>query len=314
MISTLLLAAAVTVAPLPAAGSTSVPTLAAPAPVVYGPPAPSAAQGLPTILEAAAAAGNFNTLAAALNAADLVGTLSGPGPFTVFAPTDAAFGTVPPGRLAYLLNPANKARLQTLLTYHVVPGNLDSTAVLGSPFLTTVSGQRAVVDAQALTIDGVQISSTDIICSNGIIHVLDGVMFPELRTVTGMAATTPDFSTLFTALQVAGLDDDLEAAGPFTVFAPTNAAFAALPPGVLDSLINDPNALGNVLLYHATPGRLYAEDVLAQPSFTMLNGGTTTITANASGAFINGAQITVTDVEVWNGVIHVIDAVLVPGP
>jgi uncharacterized surface protein with fasciclin (FAS1) repeats len=314
MISMLLLAAAITVAPVPTTGTTSAATLAAPAPLVYGPPAPPAGQGLPTILEAAAAAGNFNTLAAALNAADLVGTLSGPGPFTVFAPTDAAFGTVPPGRLAYLLNPVNKPRLQTLLTYHVVAGNLDSSAVLGSPFLTTVSGQRAAIDPQALTIDGVQISTTDIVCSNGIIHVLDGVMFPELRTVTGMAATTPDFSTLFTALQVAGLDDDLETPGPFTVFAPTNAAFAALPAGTLDALINDPNALGNILLYHATPGRLYAEDVLSQTGFTMLNGGTTSITTTSRAAFINGAKITVTDVEVWNGVIHVIDAVLVPGP
>ena len=314
MLTILLLATTATIAPLPASGTTVNTPAVAPVVAPYGPPTAAAAGGQLTILETAAAAGNFNTLAAALNAADLVGALSGPGPFTVFAPTDAAFANVPPGRLAYLLNPITKDRLQTLLTYHVIGSSVDSSAVLSSPFLTTLSGQRAAIDAQALTIDGAQISTTDIICSNGIIHVIDDVMFPELRTVTGMAATTPDFSTLFTALQVAGLDDDLEGAGPFTVFAPTNAAFAALPAGTLDALINDPNALGNVLLYHATPGRLYAEDVVAAGGFTMLNNGTTSITTNATGVFINNAQITVTDVEVWNGVIHVIDAVLVPGP
>lgn len=267
-----------------------------------------------SILETATATGRFGTLAAALNAADLVTTLSGPGPFTVFAPTDAAFAKFDQGRLSDLLLPENKERLTNLLTFHVAAGSLDANQVLSSSFISTVSGQRATIDPLNIEIEGARFLATDIVCSNGIIHVIDEVILPELRTVTGYVATDRNFSTLFTALQVAGLNDDLRTPGPFTVFAPTNAAFDALPAGLLDSLIADPAALGNILLYHVTPGRLYAENVLAASSFTMLNNSTTTIGLSGGNAFINTSQITVTDVQVANGVIHVIDAVLVPGP
>ena len=112
----------------------------------------------------------------------------------------------------------------------------------------------------------------------------------------------------------ADLSEALGGEGPFTVFAPTNRAFNALPPGVLDSLINDPAALSNVLLFHATSGRQYADQVVNATGFTMLNNASTAITVNQSGVFIEGSQILVTDIETWNGVVHVIDAVLVPGP
>ena len=270
--------------------------------------------GTLSILETAASTGRFDTLAAALTAADLVTTLSGPGPFTVFAPTDEAFAKLPPQRLAFLLQPENVDYLKTVLTFHVVDGNLDSTQVLGSPFITTLSGQRADVDAQNLTIDGAAIAVTDIVCNNGIIHIIDDVMLPELRTITQLTAMDDDFSTLNAALGIAGLDDDLDGPGPFTVFAPTNRAFNALPPGVLDSLINDPAALSNVLLFHATQGRQYADQVVNATGFTMLNNASTAITVNQSGVFIEGSQILVTDIETWNGVVHVSDAVLVPGP
>jgi transforming growth factor-beta-induced protein len=284
--------------------------------LVQGPIAPSElAMGGPlSILETATAAGRFGTLAAALNAADLVTTLSGPGQFTVFAPTDAAFAKFDQARLSDLLQPENKERLTNLLTFHVAAGSLEANQVLSSSFISTVSGQRATIDPLNIEIEGARFLATNIVCSNGIIHVIDEVILPELRTVTGYVATDPNFSTLYTALQVAGLNDDLLTPGPFTVFAPTNAAFSALPAGVLDSLIADPAALGNILLYHVTSGRLYAEDVLAASSFTMLNNGTTTIGLSGGSAFINSSQITVTDVQVANGVIHVIDAVLVPGP
>ncbi len=267
-----------------------------------------------TILETAASTGRFDTLAAAIELAGLTSTLEGPGPFTVFAPTDAAFAKVPPHRLEFLLRPENQAFLSTLLTFHVAGESLNAAAVLGSPYISTVSGQRAEVDAANLQIEGADFIVTDVFCNNGVIHIIDEVIFPELRTITAMTTTIPDFSTLNLALGIAGLDDDLETAGPFTVFAPTNAAFDALPPGVLDSLVADPNALGNVLLFHVTSGRLYAEDVLASGQLTMLNNLVTDVTLDNGVAKINDSVITVTDVETWNGVIHVIDAVLVPGP
>jgi len=281
---------------------------------VYGPmPAPGAsAQGAPlTILETASAAGRFSTLAAALNAADLVGTLSGPGPFTVFAPTNSAFRNVPPGRLAFLLQPENKALLQEVLTFHVVSGNVDSTQVLASPFLDTVAEQRAEIDAGNVQIEGANLIATDIVCSNGIIHVVDSVLLPELRTISQLANANDDFDQLYDALVIAGLDDDLDGAGPFTVFAPTDDAFRALPSGLIESLTAAD--LGNILGFHVTTGRNYVEDVLAAGGFSMLNGGQTTITTTSEGAFIDGAEILVTDIETRNGVIHVIDAVLIPG-
>lgn len=276
-------------------------------------PQPLLGGGL-TILETAASTGRFDTLAAAINAAGLTATLEGPGPFTVFAPTDAAFANIPPQRLDYLLQPENVDFLTTLLTFHVTGGTLDAATVLGSPYISTVSGQRAEVDAGSVQIEGANLIATDIFCSNGVIHVIDEVIFPELRTITALTATNPNFSTLFTALQVAGLDDDLETAGPFTVFAPTDSAFSALPTGVLDSLVANPSALENVLGFHVTPGRLYAEDVVAAGQLTMLNNLMTTITVDNGVAKINDVVISVTDIETWNGVVHVIDAVLVPGP
>lgn len=281
---------------------------------IYNMPQPVALGGGLTILETAAAAGNFTTLAAALNAANLTTTLEGPGPFTVFAPTDAAFGNVGPRRLEFLLDPNNIDFLTELLTFHVVSGNVDATQVLGSTFLTTLANQRADIDAGAVQIEGANITTTDIVCTNGIIHIIDDVIFPELRTITGLTASTPDFSTLFFALETAGLDDDLETAGPFTVFAPTNAAFDLLPAGVLDSLVANPTALGDVLLYHVTPGQLYAEDVLASSTLPMLNMINTNIAIVNGNPQINDSIITVTDVETRNGIVHIIDAVLVPGP
>ena len=267
-----------------------------------------------SILDTAASTGRFDTLAAALNAANLTTTLQGPGPFTVFAPTDEAFAAFPPERLNYLLQPQNVGALTSALTFHVASGSLDSTAVLGSPFITTLNGQRAEVASSLIQIEGANFLATDIICSNGIIHIIDKVILPEFRSVTGLTATTPGFGILNAALTVSGLDTTLDAPGDFTVFAPTDAAFQALPAGVLDSLIANPTALSDVLLYHATAGRLYASDVLGVSTLPMLNMANTTISVGPMGPMINNSLITITDIEVANGVVHVIDAVLVPGP
>ncbi|MFT4543251.1 MAG: transforming growth factor-beta-induced protein [Planctomycetota bacterium] len=267
-----------------------------------------------TILETAASTGRFDTLAAALTAANLVSTLEGPGPFTVFAPTDAAFAAFPQQRLNYLLQPRNVDVLTSALTFHVVSGAVDANTVLGSPFVTTLNGQRAEISSSLVQIEGSNFLATDIICSNGIIHIIDKVMLPEFRNVTGLTASTPGFGTLNAALIATGLDLTLNSPGDFTVFAPTDAAFQALPAGVLDSLLANPAALTDVLLYHVTPGRLYASDVIAVATLPMLNMADTTISVGPMGAMINNSLITVTDIEVANGVVHVIDVVLVPGP
>ena len=141
-------------------------------------PAPSMAQGK-DIVDTAVAAGSFKTLAAALQAADLVGTLKGAGPFTVFAPTDAAFAKLPAGTVETLLKPENKAKLQRILTYHVAAGKVMAADVVKLSSVKMVSGDTAGVSTSGgVTIDGAKVVSTDIAATNGVIHVIDSVILP----------------------------------------------------------------------------------------------------------------------------------------
>jgi uncharacterized surface protein with fasciclin (FAS1) repeats len=133
------------------------------------------------IVDTAVAAGNFKTLAAALKAADLVDTLKGKGPFTVFAPTDDAFGKLPKGTLDDLLKPENKKKLAGILTYHVVSGNVLAADVVKLTKAKTVQGTEVTikVDNGKVTVDGANVTATDIKCSNGVIHVIDAVILPK---------------------------------------------------------------------------------------------------------------------------------------
>ncbi|MEM9879879.1 MAG: fasciclin domain-containing protein [Pseudomonadota bacterium] len=133
------------------------------------------------IVDTAVAAGSFSTLVAAVEAAGLVDTLKSDGPFTVFAPTDAAFAALPADTLANLLKPENKAQLQAILTYHVVPSKVVSTDLSGEMSVATVQGSNVTVVAGAsgVTIDGANVTSADIMTSNGVIHVIDKVILPS---------------------------------------------------------------------------------------------------------------------------------------
>lgn len=133
------------------------------------------------IVDTAVAAGDFTTLAAALDAAGLVGTLKGEGPFTVFAPTDAAFAALPEGTVESLLKPENKDQLVSILTYHVVPGKVTSGDVVKLDSAATVNGQSVAIDASGgkVTVDGATVTAVDIAASNGVIHVIDQVILPE---------------------------------------------------------------------------------------------------------------------------------------
>jgi uncharacterized surface protein with fasciclin (FAS1) repeats len=126
------------------------------------------------------------------------------------------------------------------------------------------------------------------------------------------AASNPDFSTLVTAIQAAGLEEALSGEGPFTVFAPTNAAFDALPEGTLEDLLDNPDQLANILQYHVVSGEVLAEQVVNLDSATTLNGQDVSIRTENGNVFVNDAQVTTTDIRTSNGVIHVIDSVLLP--
>jgi uncharacterized surface protein with fasciclin (FAS1) repeats len=133
------------------------------------------------IVDTAVGAGSFNTLVAAVKAADLVETLKGEGPFTVFAPTDDAFAKLPSGTLEDLLRPENKAKLQSILTYHVVPGKVMAEDVVKLDSAKTVNGQSLTIKVESGTvmIDNAKVVKTDVACSNGVIHVIDTVVLPK---------------------------------------------------------------------------------------------------------------------------------------
>jgi len=268
------------------------------------------------IVDTAVGAGNFKTLAAALGAADLVDTLKGKGPFTVFAPTDEAFKKLPEGTVAGLLKPENKAALAGILTYHVVPGAVMAEQVVGLTGATTVNGQRVDIkaDDNGVSVDGAKVVTTDIKCDNGVIHVIDSVILPADKTIPETASAAGSFGTLLAAVGAAGLADTLGSEGPFTVFAPTDEAFGALPAGTIDSLLKPENKqkLVDILTYHVVPGRGYSPDALAAKNAKTLQGTTIAISPTESGANVNNAKLLITDLDASNGVIHVIDRVLLP--
>lgn len=267
------------------------------------------------LVDTAVAAGNFKTLASALAAADLVATLKGPGPFTVFAPTDEAFAKLPPETLASLLKPENKAKLAAILTYHVVPGAADASTVLSRTGWTTVNGQRIDVSQKDGTamVDGAVITATDIRASNGVIHVIDAVIVPSNATLVE-AAKEAKFNTLAKLIETAGLTEVLSGDQAFTVFAPTDEAFAKLPPETVASLLRPENKaqLAKILTFHVIPGRVYSDDAIAAGTAKTVQGGPLTIAAKGDTATVNGAKILKTDIDARNGVIHVIDTVILP--
>lgn len=155
------------------------------APLAYAAPSAMAAADKPAkaqadIVDTAVAAGQFKTLAAALQAAGLVDTLKGPGPFTVFAPTDAAFAALPAGTVESLLKPENREQLTAILTYHVVPGRYPASRVAGIDSAATVNGGTVDIkaDGGTVTVDGAKVTKADITATNGVIHVIDKVLMP----------------------------------------------------------------------------------------------------------------------------------------
>ena len=272
---------------------------------------------------------DFSILVDAVVAAGLVDTLKGPGPFTVFAPTNAAFADlltelgVTKDQLL-----ADKALLTKVLTYHVVAGKVEAAQVatlLGKP-ITTVEGGIFKVESlpAGLTITDEsnrtsKITATDVQASNGVIHVIDKVILPTDKTVVDIALADPQFSTLVAALGAANLVDALKASGPFTVFAPTNAAFDALAAklglGSAAELLTSP-LLADVLKYHVVTSRVLKAEVPVGAAVTSLQGATFTV--NSSLKIVDQATVTddssivLTDVLARNGVVHVIDQVILP--
>jgi uncharacterized surface protein with fasciclin (FAS1) repeats len=276
---------------------------------------------LADIVDTAAAADGFQSLVAAVKAADLVETLKGAGPFTVFAPTDEAFGKLPDGTLDDLLKPENKEKLTAILTFHVVPGKVLAADVVNLTAAKTVQGQEVAISVEDgnVKVDGANVTATDIECSNGVIHVIDAVILPpqpaeQAKDIVDTAVAADGFQTLVAAVKAADLVDTLKGDGPFTVFAPTDEAFGKLPEGTLDDLLKPESKekLTAILTFHVVPGKVLAADVVNLTTAKTVQGQEVAISVEDGNVKVDGASVTATDIECSNGVIHVIDAVILP--
>jgi transforming growth factor-beta-induced protein len=312
----LLLIASLILAACAPAEAPAMPT-ATPAPTATAAPEPELEPeeipetGAQTIVDIAVADGRFTTLVAAVQAAGLAETLSSEGPFTVFAPTDDAFAALPEGTVESLLE--NTELLTQILLYHVVPGSVMAEDVVELSSADTAAGipVQVTVDNGMVYINEAQVIITDIQASNGVIHVIDAVLLPP-GDIVETAVADGRFTTLAAALGAADLVETLQGEGPFTVFAPTDDAFAALPEGTVEALLADIPALTDILLYHVVSGKVMAEDVVTLNSAETVLGQDVSIRVENGNVFINNAQVIITDIEPSNGVIHVIDTVLLP--
>jgi len=274
------------------------------------------------IMQIADGTASLSTLVAAIDAANLRATLSGTGPYTVFAPTNDAFAAVDADVLAYLL--ATPAELTKVLTYHVVSGKVMSTDLTNGSVNTLNTGQSVTVDlSSGVMINDATVITADVEASNGVVHIIDEVLIPENLDLSGMtpsvadaAIATEDLSVLVSILSLDGLSDILAAAAnddaELTVFAPTNAAFQAVLDALgLTSIDEIPESvLLDIVQYHIV-GAVAKSTDLEATTYETLNGESVTVDLS-DGVKVDGAIVVTADIEVSNGVVHIIDAVLLP--
>lgn len=274
----------------------------------------------PSIVDIATGDPQFSLLVEALGAAGLVDAVNGPGPITVFAPTNAAFlqlladlGTTKEALFA------DTELLATVLTYHVLPGALFSPAILAADTLLPLQGEPIFVDPSVPAVNDSVLGPIDIAASNGVVHVIDRVLLPDSisnppKNIAELAAADGRFGILLQAATEVGLDGLLSVEGPeVTLFAPTDEAFVELL-GALglsaEELLSNKPLLTTVLLYHLVNEKLLATDVLGLEEIFPMESEP--ITVNAGAGLLNNSELLETDLEATNGVVHVINRVLVP--
>ena len=272
------------------------------------------------IVETASSDQQFSILTEALTKAGLVSALEGTGPFTVFAPTNDAFNELFSQLGVSGIADLSAETLTPILLNHVISGNVKAADIATGYAATlnnTAPGQNAVKvfieKGSNVTVDGSKVIIADVMASNGVIHAIDKVILPA--NVVTHAINNPNFSILVEAVVKAGLVEALSAAGPFTVFAPTNDAFNALFSTLGVNGIADLTAeqLTPILLYHVVSGNVTASQVSTGSVPTLKDGSSISINATGMGVKLNGtSNVIATDVQGTNGVIHAIDAVILP--
>ncbi|MEY4832917.1 MAG: hypothetical protein RL527_1130 [Planctomycetota bacterium] len=262
-------------------------------------------------LAAVATKANLTTLLALVKASGI--ELPANAKVTIFAPTNEAFAKLPKDQVEFLTSAKGKSTLQAILKHHVVAQSVGSSAVLDRRRLTALSGQSLPIDPTALTVDGARLVATDVSFDGGLVHVIDAVMLPELRSIEQIVAEDERFTTLRAAIEAAGIGSQLGSRnpGPWTLLAPSNQAFGAIPADALKELLQDQPALTAVLVAHVLPTAIRREDMLAQGSArTLMGDGSVAFALDAGVITAGGARIEVADIEAANGIIHIIDRVL----
>lgn len=261
-----------------------------------------------TVLDWIADSPDHESLEEFVFVAGLDDDLSGAGPFTVFAPTDAAFGNLPGWVLAQLaMDPSGD--LADALLYHVVGDNLASGDLLDGPLTSLEGSDLTIATSGGVTVNGAMVTVADISTDNGIIHVIDAVLLPQPLTIVDAVVNSPDHELLEEFINTAELVEDMSAEGAFTLFAPTDDAFNALPAWLLGQLAGDIGELGVVLSNHLLAEEVTSDAMGDGDMLTNVLDLNLEVTVDGN-IMINGAMVTVADIQTYNGVVHVIDAVL----
>ena len=257
----------------------------------------------------------FRTLSNLLRQANLESTLMG-GTFTIFAPTDDAFKQIPLDDLSAITR--NRTILESILTYHVVPGNTLSSAIQNELVVTTVNGKGARFNVYShnkkTTIQGAEIIEVDKTATNGVVHVIDSVMLPPDGSVVDYVSQDQNLTTLLSLVQQAGIANSLLKDG-ITVFAPTNAAFASLSQSQLTSVKSDSDLLARILTYHVVGSTQYSAGLWQRERLDTLDTGAQVVVhfrQHGQVIKINSGRVLMGDIGTTNGVVHVIDHVLLP--
>jgi len=298
----------------------------------------SAARPSKNIVELAESVKDLSTLVSAVVAGNLTSALEAKGPYTVFAPTNEAFAKLPAATLKHLLDPANIKELQAILEYHVIAG----AAVYSKDLKTyqkvkTLEGEEVDItkwDGKVFVNHNSRVIAADNEASNGVVHIIDTVLLPpstpspspspspkssppSTKNIVGLAESVKDLSTLVSAVVAANLTAALEAKGPYTVFAPTNEAFAKLPAATLKHLLDPKNIkeLQALLEYHVIAGAaVMSKDLKSYQKVKTLEGDEVEVIKTSHGSIIvnRDAYVTAADNEASNGVVHIINNVLMP--
>ncbi len=273
--------------------------------------APTTGSDLPSVAKSA----ELTTLLSLVEVSGL--QLPVDGRVTIFAPTNKAFAAIPAEKVKFLTSEEGRTTLLAILRHHILPMALDSGSLMQRRGVVALSGQNLAIDAEGLTIAGASFLKADVPFDKGIVYVIDRVMMPETRSIAEIVSQEPRLATLLKAVTAAGLATQLggENGGPWTLLAPSNEAFDALGEQAINSLLADPSQLANVLSAHVIPSRIRRADMIAQRSARTLLGRDTVSFSLVDGKIaVAGAGFITADIEASNGVIHIIDRVIVPGP